>query len=262
MKFKIIFTLLLSLISFINCDKSVDNKEEDNIITRHRVIISSDIGGTDPDDFQSMVHLLVYADTLDIEGLISSPYGPGRKKHILEVIGFYEQDYPNLKTYSDKYPTPDSLRAITKQGALETPGPVGVGASTEGSNWIIACARRETIHGHFMFSFGEASRILLRHCTMLLISCRSFVFISSGAQTRNGLLTHIITSRPTIWTYGLSSPTPRIAAGSPAATSRVSGATPHSLPRTLWNTARWATISKRNLAVRSRWETLPQLPCC
>ena len=33
-----------------------------------------------------MVHLFVYADVFDIEGLISSPFGPGRKKHILEVI--------------------------------------------------------------------------------------------------------------------------------------------------------------------------------
>jgi len=33
------------------------------------------------DDFQSMVHLLLYADTLEIEGLVSSPYGPGRKEH-------------------------------------------------------------------------------------------------------------------------------------------------------------------------------------
>ena len=45
---------------------------------RHRVIVSTDIGGTDPDDFQSMVHLLVYGDVLDIEGLISSPFGDGR----------------------------------------------------------------------------------------------------------------------------------------------------------------------------------------
>ena len=45
---------------------------------RHRVLVSTDIGGTDPDDFQSMAHLLVYADCFDIEGLVSSPYGPGR----------------------------------------------------------------------------------------------------------------------------------------------------------------------------------------
>ena len=42
----------------------------------YRVMVSTDIGGTDPDDFQSMVHLLVYADCFDIEGLISSPFGP------------------------------------------------------------------------------------------------------------------------------------------------------------------------------------------
>ena len=42
---------------------------------RYRVVVSTDIGGTDPDDFQSMVHFLVYADCFDIEGLISSPFG-------------------------------------------------------------------------------------------------------------------------------------------------------------------------------------------
>ena len=36
---------------------------------RPRVLVSTDIGGTDPDDFQSMVHLLLYADVLDLEGL-------------------------------------------------------------------------------------------------------------------------------------------------------------------------------------------------
>src|SRR5687767_3196430 len=83
---------------------------------RHRVVVSTDIGGTDPDDFQSMVHLLLYADVLDLEGLISSPYGPGRKEHILQVIDCYERDYPNLRTYSERYPTADVLRSITKQG--------------------------------------------------------------------------------------------------------------------------------------------------
>lgn len=110
---------------------------------RHRVIVSTDIGGTDPDDIQSMVHLLVYADVFDLEGLVSSPYGPGRKKHILNVIDAYENDCANLESYSDKYPTPDALRAITKQGAIGTPGASGVGEPTEGSQWIIQCARRD-----------------------------------------------------------------------------------------------------------------------
>lgn len=110
---------------------------------RHRVLVSTDVGGTDPDDIQSMVHLLVYADCLDLEGLVSSPYGPGLKAQILEAIDAYEKDYPNLRTYSDKYPELDALRAITKQGAKETPGETGVATATEGSRWIIECAKRE-----------------------------------------------------------------------------------------------------------------------
>ena len=47
--------------------------------TRYRVIVTTDIGGSDPDDFQSMVHYLLYSDLFDTEGLISSPtWGTGR----------------------------------------------------------------------------------------------------------------------------------------------------------------------------------------
>ena len=77
-----------------------------------RVIVSTDIGGTDDDDFQSLAHLFLYADSIELEGLISSPYGTGRKEHILEVIDAYAQDYPTLKTHSASYPTPDRLRSI------------------------------------------------------------------------------------------------------------------------------------------------------
>jgi hypothetical protein len=108
---------------------------------RPRVIVSTDIGGTDPDDFQSMVHFLVYADMFDIEGLISSPYGPGRLKHILEVVDRYEADYPKLKTYSERYPTPDALRRISTQGSLDGGRPAK-GTSTEGSKAIVSAARR------------------------------------------------------------------------------------------------------------------------
>ena len=53
---------------------------------RPRVIVSTDAGGTDYDDLQSLVHLFAYADRVEIEGLVSSPYGPGRVAHILDVI--------------------------------------------------------------------------------------------------------------------------------------------------------------------------------
>ena len=109
---------------------------------RHRVIVSTDIGGTDPDDFQSMVHFLLYADRFDVEGIISSPYGPGRREHVLQVLDRYATDYPKLKAHSERYPAPDALRALTKQGAIESAPPGGVGRPTEGSDWIVRSARQ------------------------------------------------------------------------------------------------------------------------
>jgi len=79
---------------------------------RPRVVVTSDIGGTDPDDFQSMIHFLLYADAFDVEGIVSSPYGPGRRHHILEVIDRYATDYPNLKRHSDRYPAGRASRHL------------------------------------------------------------------------------------------------------------------------------------------------------
>ena len=112
---------------------------------RPRVIVSTDIGGTDFDDFQSLVHLLLYADVVDLEGLIASPWGPSpdRKRHLLSLISVYEKDYPNLRTWSADYPAPHRLRAIAKQGGSSLAGLRGWGAPTEGSNWIVECARRK-----------------------------------------------------------------------------------------------------------------------
>lgn len=111
---------------------------------RPRVIVSTDIGGTDFDDFQSLVHLLLYSDMIDLEGLIASPWGEGRdrKRHLLTLISVYERDYPNLRAWSTAYPTPDYLRSICYQGGSDLAGPQGWGTPTAGSNAIIAAARR------------------------------------------------------------------------------------------------------------------------
>lgn len=150
-----LFLSILSSFLIQSCDS--DNKAKSSALekgNRYRVIVSSDIGGTDPDDFQSMAHLLLYAGKLDIEGIISSPYGPGRKKDILTVIDLYEKDYSNLVTYSDRYPTADFLREITKQGAIDRASYQGFGEPTEGSNWIIHCARRDDPRPLYLLVWG------------------------------------------------------------------------------------------------------------
>jgi hypothetical protein len=107
-----------------------------------RIIVSTDIGGSDPDDFQSMVHLLVYADIFNIEGLISSPPYKGRKKAILEVIDAYEKDYSNLSSYSNAYPTPGKLRSVSYQGAIEVQEKAAPASNiSEGAQHIIDRAK-------------------------------------------------------------------------------------------------------------------------
>ncbi len=118
-----------------------------------RVIVSSDIGGTDPDDFQSMIHLLMYADMLRIEGLIASPYGKGRVTDIYHIIDLYEKDYPKLKQHG-KFPLPDQLRSVTKQGAADASPARGWGEPTEGSAWIIRQARTESSQPLWILVWG------------------------------------------------------------------------------------------------------------
>lgn len=116
-----------------------------SIVTpKPRVIVSTDIGGTDFDDYQSLVHLLMYADAMQLEGLISSPWGPVRNRvtEILKTIDRYAQDYPNLKTWSADYPTPDYLRSITRQGGMDSAPPDGFSQPTDGSKLIIEAAKR------------------------------------------------------------------------------------------------------------------------
>ncbi|MGD8237057.1 MAG: DUF1593 domain-containing protein [Armatimonadota bacterium] len=126
---------------------------------RYRVIVSTDIGGSDPDDFQSMVHLLLYADVFDIEGLISSPPHKGRAEHILEVIDAYERDYDNLRRHSPGYPTPQALRELTKQGAIEPAPTAGFSEPTEGSKWIIDRARADDARPLYVLVWGSITDV-------------------------------------------------------------------------------------------------------
>lgn len=118
--------------------------------SRHRILISTDIGGTDPDDNQSMTHLLMYANEFDIEGLVSSPsYGTGSKEEILRMIDMYRHDLPLLEaglrrdfgSERGSYPSPEFLESVTVQGSRSAAPLRGFSSPTEGSEWIVKCAR-------------------------------------------------------------------------------------------------------------------------
>jgi len=110
-----------------------------------RILVSTDIGGTDPDDNQSMIHLMMYSDRFELEGLVSSPsFGEGSKEEILRMIDLYEQDFPQLRKQLPDLLSPVVLRSLCKQGSRTAAGFSGYGRSTEGSRWIVECARRES----------------------------------------------------------------------------------------------------------------------
>lgn len=110
-----------------------------------RIIVSTDIGGTDPDDNQSMTHFLMYNSQFDIEGIISSAsYGPGSKEEILRMIDIYEADYEKLKKHDKDLLTPQELRKLCKQGRRGLASYKGYDDKTEGSECIVECARRSS----------------------------------------------------------------------------------------------------------------------
>ena len=129
-----------------------------------RVIVTTD---PELDDLNSLLHMLLYANEMNLVGLVYNFSGPhiapiwdangnilrrGRRwtafnepSHIDVGIDAYEEAYPYLVQHDSNYPTPAYLRSITKWGNIHwDPAYAGtnqtrypdVSVATEGSNWI------------------------------------------------------------------------------------------------------------------------------
>jgi hypothetical protein len=112
---------------------------------RPRLAVLTDIGG-DPDDQQSLIRLLVYANEFEIEALIASASGtPGelnqavtRPDLIREIIGGYERVLPNLQPHAAGWPEAEQLRQRVKSGNPQRGRKfIGAGHDTEGSRFLI-----------------------------------------------------------------------------------------------------------------------------
>jgi hypothetical protein len=116
-----------------------------------RLLVLTDIGG-DPDDQQSMIRLMTYANELEIEGLIASAAGiPGELKEetthpelIREVVTAYGKVRPNLLLHRPDYPPAGVLLDRIKSGnPRRGMKNIGSGHDTEGSRWIIKVVDRD-----------------------------------------------------------------------------------------------------------------------
>ena len=109
---------------------------------KHRLIVTTDLGGTDPDDIQSMIHLLLCSNAIDIEGLISSQVwmdDPDKTAKISKVVEQFGEVLPRLNKHAEGYPNLNQLRAIIKRGqpSSNMTG-VGQGKDSPGSELIIS----------------------------------------------------------------------------------------------------------------------------
>ncbi|MBK1875893.1 DUF1593 domain-containing protein [Pelagicoccus mobilis] len=108
---------------------------------KERMIVLTDMGA-DPDDEQSLVRLLLYANQIDIEGIVATTScwqtDEIRPDFIETILTAYEKVQPNLLKHEAGYPTADELRAVSKEGIAKY-GMEGVGddMDTEGSDLII-----------------------------------------------------------------------------------------------------------------------------
>ncbi len=112
---------------------------------RPRLIITTDIGG-DPDDQQSLIRLLTYANEFEIEGLIASASGtPGELRQkivqpqlIRRVVEAYGQVRDNLALHAPGYPAAAQLLERIQPGNPERgEGAIGPEHDTTASRWII-----------------------------------------------------------------------------------------------------------------------------
>ena len=114
-----------------------------------RLIILADMGN-EPDEEQQMVHMLMYANEFDLEGLIAvtgkylNPASNNPEKQRLypdlfhKLIDGYEEVLPNLKLHASGWPDAEYLRSIVTTGQQKYGiDDVGEGKSSPGSELII-----------------------------------------------------------------------------------------------------------------------------
>ncbi|MEM6800018.1 MAG: nucleoside hydrolase-like domain-containing protein [Bacteroidota bacterium] len=126
-----------------------------------RILVLTDIEN-EPDDAQSMVRFLTYANQFEIEGLIATTSCWQRDKiadwRIHEIVDAYGKVRDQLELHERGYPTHASLKALIKKGLPKFGmAGVGLGQDSEGSDWVIKVLGREDDRPLWITAWGGAN---------------------------------------------------------------------------------------------------------
>ena len=128
---------------------------------KQRVFVLTDITN-EPDDQQSLVRLLVYANEYDIEGLVATTSthlrDATRKEKIDEVLNNYAKVKPVLDKHAAGYPSKEYLNNITTEHLpLFGMDGVGEGKDSPGSEMLIKAVDKEEARPLWVSVWGGAN---------------------------------------------------------------------------------------------------------
>ncbi|MBM4092048.1 MAG: DUF1593 domain-containing protein, partial [Planctomycetes bacterium] len=130
---------------------------------RSRVFVLTDISN-EPDDEESLVRFLVYANEYDIEGLVATTSthlrNRTREDLIRRQLAAYGQVRGNLVKHAPGYPTQEQLLAVTATGQpAYGMAAVGDGKSSAGSKLLLAAADKADERPLWVSVWGGANTL-------------------------------------------------------------------------------------------------------
>jgi hypothetical protein len=128
-----------------------------------RIFVLTDIGN-EPDDQMSLVRLLVYSNSVDIEGLVATTSTWKRNvvspETIRSVIDAYSRVRNNLLQHEGGWPTADSLLKVVTAGR---PGygmdSIAQGPPSDGARLLLTAAQRQDARPLWITDWGGASTL-------------------------------------------------------------------------------------------------------
>lgn len=145
-----------------------------------KVIIATDIGGSDQDDTQSFIHSLFYTDRFDLLGVVTGCKN-GKVSAAVEVVSEYRRDFPRLSAGISGLLDPELMLQRIKQGQ-QTPQPEkGYSTTTPGSRWIMRWARECTPDNPlYVLGWGSLTNVAQALHDDGSIAAKMFVYASCG----------------------------------------------------------------------------------
>ena len=130
-------------------------------MTKPRVFVLTDIEN-EPDDAQSLVRFMTYANQWDVEGLVATTSCWQRDEtaewRIHEIIDAYGKVRDNLEVHAEGYPSYEYMKSIIKIGVpLFGMEGVGEGHDSEGSEWLIQSLKKEDPRPIYVQAWGGAN---------------------------------------------------------------------------------------------------------